>query len=431
MSPIEKSEDCLEDAVYIKGINSTGKGVGKLKDGSIVFVPRTVPGDTVKVSVTKRKSRWSQAKLIDVMRPSVDRVESVCPHYDSCNGCALQHMDYRAQLKWKINKVEESFRRIAGIEISVSGIQNSPNQYGYRSRLSFTLLRLPDSRIVAGFHSLWAPNRIEDIVETCSLGEETLNLAWKSLRQIWGEGARLLPSGRKLRLTLRTVQGGIALIIQGGKGPGNPKRLMSLVSEIVSIWSEDSRGNKRLLAGSPILYDERIGEIIEVGPTDFLQANRSCEILLNEWVCDQIEPCQGLRVIDAYCGFGPFGRRLMTFGCEVIGIERDLENDFDFTNSDFGTFNCLKGTAEDILPGVLPADAVILNPPRIGLDQSVTTIMCENGPPLIIYVSCDPATMARDLGRMIENYEIKKIKLFDLFPQTPHTETVAVLARRT
>lgn len=430
MIPIKRPHDVSEETVDIKGINSSGEGVGRLQDGSVIFIPRTVPGDTVRVAIMIRKSRWSRGRLIEIMSPGLDRVEPLCEYYGSCNGCALQHIDYDAQLKWKVNSVEESFKRIAGMEVAVSCIEGSPEEYNYRSQLNFTLLRLPNSRVIAGFHSLDSPQRIEDIEENCVLGEESLIKVWQSLRASWGENARLLPAGKKLSLTLRTVQGGIVLVIRGGQGPGRPDLLIGKISELISIWSIDSKGNKNLLAGSKRLFDHRLGNTVEIEATSFLQANRKCEILLNDWVCDQVNPHKGMRLIDAYCGFGSYGRSMMVQGVEVVGIERDLDNDVVLDCDGSGSLKCLKGTVEMVLPRVLPADAIILNPPRIGLSKSVSTLIKDRGPYLVIYVSCDPATLARDIARIGDAYEITEVRSFDLFPQTPHTETVAVMHRK-
>ena len=430
MTPENAQGKLSTESVQIRSINSAGHGVGNLKDGRVVFIPRTVPGDTVSVTVTESKPRWCKGKLIEVVKSSSDRVDPVCPHYSSCNGCALQHMAYEAQLEWKINTVEECFKRIGGIDISVSGIQPSPEQYSYRSRLSFSLLRLRNSRVIAGFHTLGAPQRIENIDKTCALGETPLIDAWKSLRKGWGDSARLLPSGRKLKLTLRNVSQGVALVIHGGKRNGDPDALMRRVPEIVSVWNVDDRGNEILLGGEQLLYDQRLGEQVEVGPTSFLQANRSCEIHLNDWIVEQINPCEGMRVIDAYCGLGIYGRRIAKHGANVIGIERNLTDDFHQNSREPGNLECLAGTVEKLLPEVMPADALILNPPRVGLSRSVATIVNESGPWLVLYVSCDPATLARDIDRMKESYRVGKIRLFDLFPQTSHTETVAVMHRK-
>ncbi len=430
MIPVKGSHDVSEETIDIRGINSSGEGVGRLQDGSVIFIPRTVPGDEVRVAVMVRKARWSRGKLIEIVSPGADRVEPLCEYYGGCNGCALQHMTYDAQLKWKINSVEESFKRIAGMKIPVSGIQASPEEYNYRSRLTFTLLRLPNSRVIAGFHSLGSPQRIEDIKETCILGEASLIRAWKSLRECWGENARLLPAGRKLKLTLRTVQGGIVLVIRGGKGYGRLDLLIGKIPELISIWGVDSKGNRNLLAGSRRLFDQRLGSTVEVEATTFLQANRNCEVLLNDWVCDQVNPYEGMRLIDAYCGFGSYGRRMMVRGVDVVGIERDLDDDVSLAAGSCGSLRCFKGAVEEVLPKVLPADAIILNPPRIGLSPLVSSLIRDKGPCLAIYVSCDSATLARDIARIGDTYEITKVHSFDLFPQTPHTETVAVMHRK-
>ena len=219
-------------------------------------------------------------------------------------------------------------------------------------------------------------------------------------------------------------------MIHGGKKNGDPIELIRKVPEIISVWNVDDSGNERLLGGEQVLYEQRLGEQVEVGPTSFLQANRSCEAHLNDWIVEQVNPWEGMRVIDAYCGLGFYGRRIAKHGANVMGIERNLASNVHESSGESGSLECLAGTVEELLPKVMPADALILNPPRIGLSRSVLSMVNEGGPCLVLYVSCDPATLARDIDRMKESYRVGKIRLFDLFPQTSHTETVAVMHRK-
>lgn len=260
-------------SVHIRGLGSDGAGVGDLPDGRVVFVSRTAPGDEVSLRLTQQKARWTRGRLVAILRASPSRVEAACPYYAECGGCTLQHISYEDQLSWKARFVEDALKRIGGLETTVPPVEPSPKARGYRSRLTFTLLRLPGQRVVAGFHHLTNTRRIVDVEDGCILPDPEISLAWRQLRAAWGEGARRLPAGRRLRLTLRIVDEGVILVVEGGKGPGRPDVLLKEVEGLVAVWSVDSKGIPRLLDGQAVVHQTRTGEVIGTSPTAFLQVN--------------------------------------------------------------------------------------------------------------------------------------------------------------
>ena len=260
-------------SVHIRGLGSDGAGVGDLPDGRVVFVSRTAPGDEVSLRLTQQKARWARGRLVAILRASPSRVEAACPYYAECGGCTLQHISYEDQLSWKARFVEDALKRIGGLETTVPPVEPSPKARGYRSRLTFTLLRLPGQRVVAGFHHLTNTRRIVDVEDGCILPDPEISLAWRQLRAAWGEGARRLPAGRRLRLTLRIVDEGVILVVEGGKGPGRPDVLLKEVEGLVAVWSVDSKGIPRLLDGQAVVHQTRTGEVIGTSPTAFLQVN--------------------------------------------------------------------------------------------------------------------------------------------------------------
>jgi 23S rRNA (uracil1939-C5)-methyltransferase len=421
--------DLNESTVQIRALSSDGAGVGNLADGRVVFVPRTAPGDEVRVRITDGKPRWARGQLRGLLVPSPDRVSPSCPYYEECGGCTLQHIAYEQQLHWKGDTVREALKRISHVDIALPAVVPSPNERNYRSRVTFTLVRLAGGRVVAGFHHLGVPHRIVDVEEGCILPEPAVASIWTGLRRAWGEGARRLPAGRKLRLTLRAVDEGVILVVEGGRGPGRPDILLREVEGLVAVWAVGPKGGGKLLAGLTHVHDTRLGETLRTGPTTFLQVNRVAGEALHRWVVEQGAVTPGDKVVDAYCGVGLYGRDLARLGAHVLGIERDSKAAGAASRDSPERFTVWAGAVEDRMAEALPADLVVLNPPRIGIDAEVTETLLAAGPPRLIYVSCAPATLARDVGRLSSSYEVVDVRAFDLFPQTAHVEVVVVLVR--
>ncbi len=427
--PTSESSDPHVESVHIRALGSDGAGVGDLPDGRVVFVPRTSPGDEVSLRLTQQKARWARGRLVEVLRASPKRATPVCPYYDECGGCTLQHIAYEDQLGWKTRFVQDALKRIGGLEVAVPPAEPSPVAHGYRSRVTFTLLRLPGQRVVAGFHHLTNPRRIVDVEDGCVLPDPAIASTWRQLRAAWGDAARRLPGGRRLRLTLRVVDEGVILVVEGGKGPGRPDVLLKEVEGLVAVWSVDAKGTPRLLDGQAVMHQTRMDEVVRTSPTAFLQVNVQAAEELHRWVEGVARVGPGTRIVDAYCGVGLYGRGFARAGGKAVGIEQDPRAAKAAGRDAPEGFTVLPGTVEERLAEALPADLVILNPPRAGVEARVVDTLMSDGPPRVIYVSCDPATLARDLARMCSAYDITEIRAFDLFPQTSHVETVVVLER--
>lgn len=416
--------------VRIRSLSSDGSGVGDLPDGPVVFVHRTAPNDRVRVVVQKKKARWARARLREILEPSSERTTPPCPHYHACGGCTLQHIPYEAQLRWKGRFVADALTRIGGLEETAPEVQPSPEQLGYRTRVTFTLLRVGGDRVVAGFHKIDAPGRVLDIPDACLIADPRINRAWRALRRSWGPGARKLPGGRTLRLTLMAADVGVVLVVAGGKGKGDLGALLDAESGIVSVWRAGENGPPRLVAGDEAVYDTRLGERVWVGPGAFSQVNAAMGGALYERLLTALPAPKGLRVIDAYCGTAIIGRHLAREGATVVGIEIDPAAVAIALEEAPSGLEVLQGPVEELVGAALPADVAILNPPRGGLAQPVPGLLSESPVALLAYISCDPATLARDLERLAGSYEIKQVLAFDMFPQTAHVETLVTLASR-
>jgi 23S rRNA (uracil1939-C5)-methyltransferase len=417
------------EAVRITGIAAGGAGVGHLSDGRVVFVHRTAPGDLAEVAVTTAKSRWARARLLRVLEAGPGRRPAPCPHYDYCGGCTLEHLAYNAQLEAKARFVLDALQRIGHTSADAPYVVASPRELQYRNRVSFTLLRFGNGRVVAGFHELERPDRIADIDHRCLLPEPAVARAWRALRAGWGENASRLPSGEQLRLTLRaSLTGEVSLLVEGGFGPGKPAELLERVPQLAAIWRRRSGEPPERLAGEESTIENWGGENLRLGGAMFLQVNRETASLLDAWVLERAGDVRGQRVIDAYSGIGLHGLRLARQGARVTCIEADPLAVEEGRRLAGETVEFVLGRAEEAIDARLPADLVVLNPPRTGLDAKVCAAIAASPPRRLLYVSCDPATLARDLGRLGAGFEIRSLRSFDMFPQTAHVETVAELA---
>jgi 23S rRNA (uracil1939-C5)-methyltransferase len=249
---------------------------------------------------------------------------------------------------------------------------------------------------------------------------------WASLRAAWGEWAARLPSGPELRLTLRvTARGAASLLIDGGYAGGQPDVLLQLVPQLRSIWHRPRPEDAAVLRAGDEFLDEQWGDArIRVSGALFTQVNRGAALLLDEHVFALADVQAGQRVIDAYCGVGLHARRFARSGAITTGIELDTHAAAEARRAGVDVH---EGSVEDVLPALLPADLVILNPPRGGVDVRVVRALLDAPPARIIYISCDPATLARDIARLHGAFALGSVRAFDLFPQTTHVETVADL----
>ena len=418
----------MAEVVDITGIAAGGAGVGRLADGRAVFVQRTAPGDRARVDLIEKKKTFARGVLRSLEKEGAGRRVAPCPHYDRCGGCTLEHLEYSAQLSAKAGLVYDALTRIGKLDIQRPEVIGSPNEFRYRNRVSFTLARI-GPRVIAGFHELDKPGRVLDIGGDCLLPEEPVALAWDQLRHAWGNQASKLPSGPRLRLTLRaSAEGAVSLVVEGGYSRGQPEALLEAAPLIQSVWHRPRNDAPiELLAGREAIVESWQDEDLDLSGSVFLQVNRAAASLLEDYVMELAGDVAGKTVLDAYCGVGLHARRLARAGASVTGIELDplAIEEAKAAKVPNTTFVCAR--AEDEMPNYLPADLAIVNPPRAGLHEAATMVLAEKPANRVIYVSCNPATLARDIDRMRGTYAVNSIRSFDLFPQTAHVETVVEL----
>ena len=418
--------------VNIDTIIAGGDGLARQEDGPVLFVPRTAPGDHVEIEIVEAHKQWARGRVLRIIEPGPARHDPPCPYYGSCGGCQLQHLEYEAQLSVKSNIIADALRRLGSIEIDPPEVVASPRQLGYRNRVTLTLRRLKEG-VVAGFHCFEDPDRIVD-VERCPLAEESLNQLWESLRANWASNADNLPPGKELRLTLRVSSTGeLGFAVQGGEDYGEPETLIEKLDGLRSIWSIDEKGEIDWYAGEAWLKERWGEQAFGVAGLSFVQVNHEAAEGLESYVAEQCGDVSGRRVIDGYCGFGLRAMRLAWAGARVVGIDSDADavSAAEAAAAESGAAaRFVAAPLERALQRELPAELVLLNPPRRGVDRQVVDALLTKPPSRIVYVSCDPATLARDLKLLSQSFELTACRGFDLFPQTAHVETVASLARK-
>ena len=435
----------------ITALAAGGDGVARL-DALAVFVPRTAVGDVVRASVLKR-GRFARGTVQAVLHASADRVEPPCVHYtrDGCGGCQWQHLGVDAQREAKAQLVSDAFTRIARAPIARPEVVGNSDVFRYRRSLSFTVRGNAGQRR-GGFHAGNAPDVIVPIAR-CLLAHADVQGAWDVLRRHLAllprvrthiartehdsqRRARRRRDGREvhddLRVTIRRFgEGDMALIVEGGSQwrADAVAELAGLVPACRGVWWKPEGRDTRMLwdptEGSTAGSDELTVD------ASFVQVNQSVAALLHAHVLSVVRAESPSHVVDAYAGSGRLSLALSSHGVRVTAIERDARASA-YTQAQLPPDSrALVGDVESRLAESLPADVIVLNPPRGGVEDAVTELLTSaargaSPPRLLVYVSCDPATLARDVSRLT-GWRVTDVRCFDMFPQTSHVETVCLL----
>lgn len=398
--------------VRVESVAAGGDGIAR-SEGMAVFVPRAAPGDLVDVTLDVR-GRFARGSIVRLVEPSPHRVTPPCVHYvrDRCGGCQLQHLDYPAQLAAKSAIVRESIRRIGRREVRDVSVRPSPSSWRYRTKLTLAL-RWQGGRWIAGLHSYDDPDDVFQL-EQCLITDDRVMGVW---REIFA-AADLLPHARSLRGAVRLAAEGAAFVVEGGTRWASAAALAERVGTIRSIWWQPTGGPRELLV------DRRDAASPDAS---FTQVNPGAAAGMHDYVVEIALAHAPRTLIDAYAGAGATAVALAERGVTVTAIELDVAA-ARWTGAHLPAGSrSLAGRVEDVISGALPADVVIVNPPRAGVHERVARTLQESSATrALVYVSCDPATLARDLARM-PRYRIASIAAFDLFPQTAHVETVCEL----
>ena len=437
----------------ITDITADGSGIGKA-NGMAVFVPLTAVGDVAEVKILKVKKTLAFAKLERLITPSPDRVENDCFTFRQCGGCAFRHIGYEAECRLKERKVYEAIKRIGGIDLAPMPLVPSSRAAHYRNKAQYPLAEdgsvgfyaRHSHRIVACEDCALQPAVFGKIAAVCSAWIREYRLP--AYREESGQG---LLRHLYIRLAEATGEMMVCLVINGEELPHSAvliERLRALCGErLKSVQININRektnvivgSSCKVLFGSPFITDVLCGVRVRLSPFSFYQVNRTAAEALYRKAADYAQPA-GKVLLDLYCGAGTIGLSMASAARRVIGAEivPEAVEDARFNakengigNAEFLCADAAEAAKQLAGRGVRP-DVVIVDPPRKGLApeviETVATAFC---PERVVYVSCDPATLARDLKQFAEKgYRLVEYTPFDLFPRTTHVETVVQLVRK-
>jgi 23S rRNA (uracil1939-C5)-methyltransferase len=396
----------------IASLAAGGDGVAR-SDGLVVFTPRTAPGDRVVAEVTVQ-GRVGRGRLLRVEREGPVRVEAPCAHYaapDRCGGCQWQHVDIAAQRDAKRAMVRDSFQRIAKREIPLPTIHDG-QPWRYRRSLTLAMRRRGNGEWYAGLRAFDDPEAVFEL-DDCLITAEPVLEAW---REVLG-AAEHLPDEPRLRGTIRVIDGRAHFVLEGGTEWPTLSEFLDGVPGLAAVWWQAEGRRRRLVA------DRRPAN--EPGAS-FAQVNPEMAERLHAAVVQRVMAHAARTVVDAFSGAGDTAVALAAQGVRVVAIESDEDATAYAAARLASDSRAVTARVEDVLPAHLPADVVILNPPRSGVDAKVTAALLKSPPKAIIYVSCDPATLARDVSRL-PGWAVHELECYDLFPQTAHVETLCEL----
>ena len=422
-------------------------------EGMTVFIKNALAGEKVTARVEKVQKNCAFLKALEILTPSPARREPPCPCYRQCGGCTLQHMDYETGLEIKREHIRDVLARIAKVDLDVPPVWGMDEPWRYRNKVILPVAKV-DSRVRAGYYAPRSHRLVP--VEDCLLTDQSTMPAVKAVLT-WMEEYSVPPydesshSGLIRHIMLRRDrQGHVMLVVVSRQDIPRKEELKRAAAALPAVTSlivniQPQRGNvvlglkNEVLSGEERLRDTLCGSLFDISPLSFLQVNISQAERLYRCALDFAGLQGNERVLDLYCGAGTISLLMAKHCREVVGIEaveaavRDAGSNARLNEVKNARF--FAGNTEDVLPGLIQRegafDAAVLDPPRKGCDIKVLDALAAAGVPKIVYVSCDPATQARDIAVLTEKgYRAEKVQGVEMFPWTEHVETVVLLSRQ-
>lgn len=455
MMRIQKNDELT---IGIHDIGSQGEGIGRY-EGYTLFVNNATIGDKVKIKVTKAKKNYGYGRVIEILDPSPYRVEPICKIADKCGGCSLQHLDYEKQLDYKQNKVISCLERIGKFDtsrIELEPIIGMEEPYYYRNKVQLPIGLDKEGHVVMGFYARRTHSIID--MDECYIQSEINNDIFDLVRTFIKENNISIYDEKDheglvrhivTRVGFTTGEIMVCLVINGKKLPHSEKLVKELVKVpgMTSIALNFNLDNTNVIMGEEgqtIWGQDHIIDYIgnvkyQISPTSFYQVNPIQTKIIYEKALEYAGLNGSEVVWDLYCGIGTISlfmaqKAKMVYGVEIVeDAILDARRNAQINNIENTQF--FVGPAEELLPMKykeenIYADIIVVDPPRKGCEESLLNTIVDMSPKKVVYVSCDPATLSRDLNYLAgKGYELKKIQPVDQFPHTAHVEAVALLVK--
>ena len=440
-------------SVECTGMGHNGEGVCRY-DGLALFVPLVLPGETAEIEVTEVKKRFAGGKLRKVIKKSEERIDPICPLFGECGGCQLQHLDYDSQLRWKKRMVEDAFARLGNLkEVIVKPVLGMVEPLNYRNKMQLPVGLIGNDVAIGCYQR--GSHQVVDTTVDCFIQSNWNNNLLQTIRKLMKEFYIPCYQERNHSGWLRHIMGrsnrvGQGILVLVGTTKEIPESfyhwipilqkiegLRGIVLNVNSGRTNTVLGQENVLLFGEDQLLETLGELeFSLSATAFFQVNPvQTEVLYNK-VVEFAELTGKETVLDAYCGTGTIGLYLARNAKKILGIERygqaveDAKKNAkrnQISNCEFWT-----GEVEKYLDEIqkLKLDLIVVDPPRSGCSTEILEALNQTGAKRMVYVSCNPSTLARDAKWLVgEGWEIKKVQPVDMFPHTSHVESVCLMSR--
>ena len=390
--------------ISVKKMDHLGRGIG-YNEGKVIFIPKAIPGDVVDIEITNSYKKYDIGKIIEIVEPSNERIDVGCSYYYECGGCHISNLKYFNQVNFKKDKVIDIFKRYLNKEI-VPRVISSEKDFEYRNKITY--------QVRNGKIGLVDINNNFIEIDKCLLVSDRVNKLLSILKKE--------DLSKTIKIVIRECDNGLILSITGDI------KIDNLINECLEIYIN---GKKKYYKEEGYLY---IGNLkYRVSDKSFFQINTSNICHLYDEVIRYGEFTGNERVVDLYCGVGSISLYISKYVKSVLGIEivKEAIDDANYNKKinkiDNAIFIC--SDVAKIIDDKIECDTLIVDPPRAGLDKHTKSVINNSNIKKVIYVSCDPMTLVRDL-KDLDMYNLEKISIVDMFPQTCHVESVCVLERR-
>ena len=439
---MKKNETYIAECL---GYNIDGYGVVRIDD-FVVFVPNLMKHEKAEIALTRVNKTYGYGRVVNILEPSENRVEAVCAVHKQCGGCQLQHMNDIEQQSFKEDIVRDCFRQNAKMDIDLEPLVSTKEKYHYRNKAQVPV-QLKDGKTLMGFYR----NRTNEIIpyDTCAVQSDLSNAIVNFCKK---EFEKLSCTKQIRHVLIKHAhvrdEAMVCLVVNTYPINNQEKLIQDLLKEFSNIKSIVAILNKRsdnvildgkeyVLYGNSYIEEELMGKVFEIHAKSFFQINPYTTPLLYQKAIDNAALTGNEVVVDLYCGTGTIGILCANHAKKVYGIEivsdaivdakRNAEKN-NIENIEFLNMDAQKG-AQALLRSKIKVDVVIVDPPRKGCSPETINAIKKINPKRIVYVSCNPATLARDVQLLQDEYSLENIQPFDMFPQTTHVEAIVLLYR--